>query len=183
MEIIEQNKEKFDKAIDYLKQELGKLKTGRANSALVENIIVNAYGIKTPLQQLAAISIPEPRQIVIQPWDKGISKDIEKALSESGLGLNPVAESDLLRINLPDLTEEGRKDLVKILHQKIEDGRVATRNIREEIWKKLKQQEVDKEITQDDLYAGQKALQEIIDEYNARIKTIGEEKEKEIMTV
>jgi ribosome recycling factor len=130
---IDKKKVEFDKAIEHFKTELGSLRTGRAQSAVVENIMVEAYGAQTPLKQLAAISIPEPKTISIQPWDKSIIKDIEKAFSYSNLGLSIVNVGDKLVVKLPAMTEENRKELVKVIGQKLEAAKISLRRVRDEI--------------------------------------------------
>ena len=176
-------KEKINVAVDHLKNELKQLRTGRANPALVEHLIVDAYGSKTPLRELASITTPEVRQILIQPWDVGIIKDVEKAITTSALGLNPTVDGHVLRVNLPDLTEERRKELIKIMNVMLEKSRVAIRSTREDILKDVKKQEREGEISEDELFAAQKDLQKIIDDTNEGIKKLGEEKEKDIMTI
>lgn len=180
---IDKNKDKFDKAIEHFKSEIKQIRTGRANSSIVENILVSAYGVKTPLMQLASISIPDPKTIVIEPWDKGIIKDIEKGIIESRIGLNPINEGKLVRISIPSLTEETRKDLIKLLNEKSEKAKVAVRGVRDEVRDEIITAEKDKAITEDDKYDFQKDLDEYIKEINEQIKKIGEDKETEIMTI
>ncbi len=181
--IISSKKSDLEKAIIFFQQEIGKIRTGRANPGLVENLMIDYYGNKTPLKQAANISVPEPRLIVIQPWNIDSLANIEAAIKMSDLGLNPSNDGKVIRINLPPLTEERRKDLVKLLNQKAEETRVAIRNIREEIWKKIQQAETEGDISEDDKYRGKERLEEIISEYNQKIEEIRVKKEKEIMTV
>jgi len=181
--IVDEKKYKFDSAFQHAKNELINIRTGRANPSLVENLLVEYYGVKTPLLQLASISAPDPRSILIQPWDKNALKDIEKALQTSPLGIHPINEGNAIRLPIPALTEDRRKELVKVVHQKIEDAKISNRNIREEIWKHLKEQKTKSEISEDDMYAQQKKLQEIIDDYNKQLNELGEKKETEIMTI
>lgn len=176
-------KERFTKSLEHIKTELSQLRTGRANPALVERIIVEAYGSKSPLIELASINIPEARQIVIQPWDPSIVKDIDRAITASNLGVSPTVDGKILRINLPTLTEERRKELIKIMQGILEQGKVQVRNMREDINKTLKNQEKAGDISEDELFAAQKDLQKIVDDINVEIKKIGEAKEKEIMTI
>lgn len=183
MDILNQAKESFDKALDHLRNELLSLRTDRVSPALVENLMVDCYGIKTPLVQLASINIGEPQTIVVQPWDKNIIKEVEKAIQNSNLGLNPIVQDKIIRIVIPPLSEERRKEIIKLLHQKLEEAKISIRNIREDIIKQLKAQEKEGKISEDDLFLHQKELQKEIDKYNEEIKKIGEEKEKEIMTV
>lgn len=182
-QIIEKRKNDLEKSIEHLKNELGKIRTGRANPSLVEDLQVDYYGTKTPLKQIASINTPEPRQIVIQPWDRGALVSIESAIRESDLNLNPNNDGVLIRINIPMLTEERRKDMVKVLNQKSEEGRIAIRLIREEIWKEVQEAERKGEISEDDKFKSKDKLQEIVDEYNKKIEEVREKKETEIMTV
>lgn len=183
MSIIDDYKKDFEKTIEFLKQEMTNIRTGRATPSLVENLMVDCYGTKTPLIQLASITVPDPKSIVIQPWDKNSLKDIEKAIQGAQLGLNPVNEGNVVRLPIPPLTEERRKELAKLVHQKIESGKVRIRQTREEIWKNLKNAEKEGEISEDDLFGQQKDLQKIVDDYNKKIQEISEVKEKEIMTI
>ncbi len=182
-EIIKQKKVEFEKAIEYLKGEASKVRTGRATPALVENVMVNYYGTKTPLKQIASISTPEPRSLVIQPWDRGAIGAIEGAIRESDLNLNPMNDGILVRINVPMLTEDRRREMVKILNQKTEEGRIALRSIREDAWKELQKIEADGGMSEDDKFKGKEKLQEVVDEFNRKIEEIRVTKEKEIMTV
>lgn len=183
MNIIEEKKLKFTNAINHLTEQFKQIRTGRANSGLIENLMVESYGSLTPLQQLANISVPDSRSIVIQPWDKNIIKDIEKAIQSSNLGLTPINEGQIIRLPIPQLTEERRKELSKIVHEKSEEARISIRNIREEIWKSLKDQKNDGKISEDEMFKLQKELQKIIDDNNDSIKVLSEKKENEIMTI
>ncbi|MFZ5982537.1 MAG: ribosome recycling factor [Patescibacteria group bacterium] len=182
-EIIRSKKEDFEKAVEYFKNDLGQLRTGRAQTALVENLLVDYYGSKSPMKQVASITIPEPRTIMISPWDKGSLVGIETAIRESQLNLNPMNDGQVVRINIPALTEERRKEMVKILNQKSEEARVAIRRIREEIWEGIQEAEKSGKIGEDDKFSGKDALQKVVDEYNDRIEEIRKKKEEEIMTV
>lgn len=183
MSIIQAKKPNFEKAVEHLKNELNSIRTGRATPTLVENLIVDYYGTKTPLIQLASISIPDPKSIVIQPWDRNSTKDIEKAIQISSLGINPVNEGTIIRIVIPPLTEERRGELVKLANKKTEEAKISIRNIREEMWKELKNQEKEGKISEDELFLTQKELQKIVDEFNEKIKEISEKKEEEINTI
>lgn len=183
MTILDDKNFKFTDAIEHLKKELTHIRTGRANPSLVENIMVDYYGTKTPLNQMANISVPDPKSLVIQPWDANIIKEIEKAIQNSDLGLNPVNEGNQLRLPIPALTEERRKELAKVVGDKVETSKVTIRNIREEIWKELKEMKNDGKISEDDMFAQQKELQKEVDEKNKELKEIGESKEKEILTL
>lgn len=182
-QIIEDHKIYLDETIENLNREFAKLRTGRANPNLVENIPVIYYGSSTPLNQVANISIPEARQIVIQPWDKGALNDIEKAIIEANIGLNPSKNGDILRITLPPMTEENRRDLVKVLNKIAEEGRVRIRTTREDIWKTIQEAEKNGLMPEDDKFTGKEALQEVVDEYNNKIEVLRKQKEVEIMTV
>ncbi|MCX6765597.1 MAG: ribosome recycling factor [Candidatus Moranbacteria bacterium] len=181
--LIENKKEELDKAIERFKEEMGKLRTGRANPALVENVLVDYYGTKTPLNQLATISVPEPRLIVISPWDKNALTGIESAIKGSDLGLNPANDGQVVRVSIPALTEERRKELVKVLNQKAEEARIAVRTGREDVWKIIQDMEKKGKISEDDKFRSKDKLQKVVDEYNKQIEELRDKKEREIMTV
>jgi len=183
MSIVSKKESHFEDAIKHLKDELSQIRTGQANSALVENIKVDYYGTLTPLNQLANISIPDSKSIVIQPWDNNVIKEIEKAIQQSDLGLNPVNEGEGLRLPIPPLTEERRKDLAKTVNEKIEQCKISIRNSREDIWKEIKEKKNNGEMSEDDMFSQQKELQKIVEEKNNLAKKIGEEKEKEVLTL
>ena len=176
-------KENFDKAIEHLKHELASLRTGRASAALVDGLMVDVYGAKTPIAHIASISIPDSKTIVIQPWDKGNSQSIEKAIQTSNIGLNPTNDGNVIRLSIPPMSEERRKEMVKVVGQLAEQARIAIRNVREEILKEFKKQEDDNEITADDLEGVKKDLQEVVDAYNEQVKEVAAAKEKEVMTI
>lgn len=182
-ELIEDKKQSFENAVAHFEGEAIKIRTGRAHPGLVENLSVDYYGTRTPLRQIASISIPEARQILISPWDKGSLVLIEAAIRESDLGLNPGNDGVALRITLPALTEETRKNLVKSLNQKAEEARIAVRNVREEIWKDIQDFEKSGDISEDDKFAGKEELQKVVDDYNQKLETLRKKKEEEIMTV
>lgn len=177
------HKSEFDKAIEHLQNELAAIRTGRANPASLENILIESYGAKTPLKQLASISVPEARCLIVQPWDKNITKDIEKAITQANLGLQVVNEGSLLRVIVPQLTEESRQELVRLLKEKLEKGRIAVRQLRDKIKDEIIEKERAGELTEDDRYTLQKELDELTNEYNTKIKELGEKKEREITTV
>jgi len=180
-EIIDKIRPELDKVLRFLEGELSKIRTGRATPGLVEDLMVECYGQKFPLKQLAGIFVPQPRQIVIQPWDKSYLPSIEKALRESGMGLSPVVEKDTIRVSLPPLSEEYRKELLKILSEKMEQARITIRRWREEAWGKIQQGFREGKIREDDKYRAKDELQELIDDYNQKIEELGEKKRKEIM--
>jgi len=181
--IIQSYESKFGQFIQQLNEQLSRLRTGRANVSLVENLLVEAYGVRTPLKQLASINVPDTRTIVIQPWDKNIITDVEKAIQLSDIGINPINEGEIIRINIPSLTEERRKEIVRILHQRLENIRIAIRNLRDEIRRKIFDMELNKGITEDDKYLALEELDNIVDDYMREIKKIGDNKEEEIMTL
>ncbi|WP_461834290.1 ribosome recycling factor [Desulfothermus sp.] len=174
---------RMKKAIEKLKRDFNKLRTGRASASLVEDILIDYYNTPTPLKQLASISIPDSRTIAIQPWDKNAMGDVEKGIMKSDLGLTPVNDGKMIRINIPPLTEERRKELVKVAKKYAEEAKIAIRNIRREGNETLKKMKNNKEITEDDLYNGQDEIQKITDKYIEKVDEIFKEKEKEIMEI
>lgn len=173
----------FNKILTHLKDEFGRLQIGRANPALVENIPVMAYGSSQPVKALASINTPEPRVIMIQPWDKGLLAAIEKGIVGVGIGLNPVNDGVVLRINVPPLTEERRADLTKHVRKLAEDARISVRNARQDVHNKFKEMKADGEITEDDLHGNEKKLQLKVDEFNGNIDELTKVKEQDVMTV
>jgi ribosome recycling factor len=182
-EKIDSKKENFEAAITHLREECNKIRTGRANPGLVENLMVDYYGTKTPLKQIANISIPEPRQIMIQPWDRGALPLIETAIRESDLNLNPGNDGLGIRLVLPQLNEETRRDLVKVLNNRAEEARITIRNVREDIWKEIVDLEKAGTVSEDDKFTGKDTLQKVVDEYNQAIEDIRKKKETDVMTV
>ena len=180
-EIIDKIKPELDKVINFLERELAKIRTGRATPSLVEDIVCECFGQKFPLKQLAAISVPESKQILIQPWDKSYLEPIVNAFSKAGLGVSPIIDKDLIRISLPPLSEEYRKNLIKILSEKQEEARKTIRRWREEAWDEIQEKFRAGKIREDDKFRAKDELQELIDEYNQKIEDIGEKKKKEIM--
>jgi ribosome recycling factor len=174
---------KMKAASEGLKQELGTIRTGRASPALVEHIKVDYAGVPTPLNQIAGISAPEARLLVIQPWDPGSLHAIEQAIQKSDLGLNPINDGRLIRLNIPLLSEERRKDLTKIVHKRLEERRIAVRSLRRDALEELKKAEKNKEISQDESRRAQEQLQKMTDAYILVAEKIGAEKEKELMEV
>jgi len=182
-DFLSQHSSEFQDVVDFLKLDLSSLRTGRATPALVENVMVEAYGTRTTLVGLASITIPDSRTIVVEPWDKGIIKDIEKGIQEAKLGLNPVVQGKVVRISLPQLTEESRKDLIKVMGEKLEQARIAVRGVRDAVKTEVLKAEKDKEISEDDKYRLLEQLDKVAAGWNDKIKKIGEDKEKEIMTI
>jgi ribosome recycling factor len=172
---------KMKKAVEALAKELAGIRTGRASPALVEHIKVDYQGIVTPLIQLASISVPEPKMILIHPWDRSIINNIDKAILKSDLGLNPVNDGNVIRIPIPALTEERRKELIKVVHKRLEDSRIHIRNIRREAIEELRQAEKNKEISQDQNTRASEQLQKLTDSFIEAVNKIGREKETEIL--
>jgi len=179
-EFVDKLKPEFEKTLKFLEGEFSKVRTSRASPALVEDISVNYLGDNFSIKQLAAISCPQPNQIVIQPWDQSYIEAIEKAIGQSGLGMSVAVDKNVLRLNLPLLTEEYRKSLAKLLGEKSEKARVTLRHLRDDTWSKIQQAQKEKQITEDDKFRGKDALQKLIDEYQEKIKNLVEKKEKEI---
>ena len=176
-------KQKLEKIIEHLRHEVGLLRTNRATPALVEDMEVDYYGTKTPLKAIASISNRDARELIIQPWDKGAIQSIEKAIQVSSLGINPIAEKDGIRITIPALTEERRKELVKLLGRLIEDARIHVRRDREDALREIDREMKEKEISEDEKFRKRNEVQKIVDEINATIEQIEKAREKEIMTV
>jgi ribosome recycling factor len=170
-------------AIQSLEEDLAGIRTGRASPALVERLHVEYYGVPTPLVQLANINVPEPRVLLIRPFDASMLKAIERSILASDLGLTPNNDGKVIRLNLPPLTEERRRDLVKLVHTRLEDTRVAIRNIRRDLIKDLREFEKEKMISEDDLKKAEEELQKLTDRYIEQIDMVGYHKEKEIMEV
>lgn len=170
-------------AVEALKRELATVRTGRASPALVERLQVEYYGVAQPLQNIATIHAPDPRTITIQPWDKKALGDIEKAIQKSDLGLNPNNDGAMIRIVVPPLTEERRKDLVKVVHKKGDESKVAVRNIRGDAHRHLRDQEKNKEISADDLKRETDRLQKLTDKYTAELEKVASAKEQEVLSV
>ena len=182
-QIVSNAKPKMEKGIERFYDEINKLRTGRANPAMVEGLNVEYYGAKTPLKQVASISVPEPRLIVVQPWDKDSLINIEKAISEAQLGLNPVNDGQIIRIAIPALNEERRVELVRTLGKYAEDAKVAVRQAREETWDEIQELVKNGKMAEDDKFRGKDLLQKSVDEYNGKIEDIREKKEKEVMDI
>ena len=176
-------KDRMNGAIKALAEDLGGIRTGRASPALVEKLSVEYYGAPTPLRQLASISIPEPRTIAIKPFDASSLKNIERAIQMSELGLNPRSDGQTIHLNLPPLTEERRHELVKVVARRLEEAKIAVRNIRRDIIKDLREFEEEKLISEDDLTRGEEETQKLTDKYAEEIDEIGANKEREIREI
>ena len=173
--------EEMVKSLDSLKREFSKVRTGRASISLLDGIKVDYYGTQTPLNQLATLSVPEPRLITIQPWDATVIKEIEKAIMKSDLGLTPVNDGKIIRVSIPPLTEQRRVELVKVVKKMAENGKVSIRNHRRDINEDLKQKKKDKEVSEDEFFKGQKEVQDITDDYIKKCDELTQVKEKEIL--
>ena len=179
--VIEEASGKMDKAIGAFERDLSRVRTGRASAALLEGINVDYYGTFMPLNQVASVAIPESRLLTIQPWDIKILVEIEKAILKSDLGLTPSNDGKIIRVNVPPLTEERRKELVKLVKKMAEDCRVAIRNVRREAIERLKGREKAKEISEDDLFRLQDEVQKVTDDHIKKVEGIVADKEKEIL--
>jgi ribosome recycling factor len=182
-EITAETRQRMRKAVTHLQEEFGGIRTGRASPAQVEKIMVDYYGAQTPLQQLAGFSVPEPRVLVVQPYDKGAMKAIEKAIQQSDLGINPGNDGQVIRLTFPQLTEERRKDLVKVVKTRAEEGRVAVRNVRRDARKELEALEKAGDLSKDDLARTEKDLEKAVHEVIAEIDEMVTHKERELLEV
>ncbi|MEE8449310.1 MAG: ribosome recycling factor [Thermodesulfobacteriota bacterium] len=182
-EIIAEIKRKNENTLAVLQKEFNTVRTGRASLSLLDGIMVACYGGQTPLNQVASLAVPEARLIVIQPWDASITKDIERAIIKSDLGLNPVNDGKLLRVPIPALTEERRRELVKVVKRMTEDCKVAIRNNRREGIDGIKKLEKEAKLTEDEMFKGQDEAQKITDHYTERVNKLLVGKEQEIMEV
>jgi ribosome recycling factor len=180
-DIYQETKDSMDKSIEALNRELKRIRTGRASLSILDAIKVDYYGTLTPLNQMATLAVPESRLITIQPWDVSVIKDIEKALLKSDLGLTPANDGKLIRISIPPLTEERRKELVKLVHKMGEDYKVSVRNARRDANELIKSLKKDGDISEDDAFKSQEEVQKITDEHIKRIDECCQEKEKEIL--
>ena len=174
---------KMERAVEIMERDFAGLRTGRASVGLVERIVVEYYGTQTPLNQLAGISVPEPHQIVIQPWDRGVLGAIEKAILRSDVGLTPNVDGTVVRLNIPQLTEERRKDIVKQVHKRMEDARVEIRNLRRDAVDAIKKEERDGAIGTDEEHRELESLQKITDRFIAEVDRVGHHKEQEVLEV
>ncbi len=182
-DVLSEAKVAMEKSIEALRNDLAAMRTGRASTGLVNKMLVEYYGTPTPLQELALISIPEPQLIAIRPYDPGAMKDIERAIMQSDLGLTPNNDGKLIRLQIPTLTEERRRDLTKAVSKRVEDARISIRNTRRDRLSDLKTFEQEKLISEDDFYLGKDKVQELTDEYIKKVDEIGLEKEKEILEI
>ncbi len=176
-------KEKMSKSVEALKKDLKRVRTGRASASLLDGIRVDYYGTPTPLAQMASVSVPESRMLTIQPWDVSAIKEIEKAIQKSDLGLTPSNDGKIIRINIPALTEQRRKELVKVVNKMCEEYRVALRNLRRDANEVLKGLKKDGKVSEDDVHKAQDKIQKLTDEHIRQVDDIYKEKEKEILEI
>ena len=182
-DILSENEEKMKKSVEVLAREFASIRAGRANPAILDRIKVDYYGVPTPINQMANIAVPEPRLLLIQPWDKSVIGDIERAILKSDLGLNPNNDGAVIRISIPQLTEERRKDLVKMVRKKAEEFRVEIRNVRRDANDQVKMFEKDGEISEDEAKKGLEQIQELTNRYIDIISQVLENKETEILEI
>ena len=181
--VLEGVDRKMDRAIEALKRDLNSLRTGRATPSLIENVSVDYYGVPTPLKQIASITVPDARAIMVQPWDKQSLREIEKSLMKSEMGFNPSNDGNMITVPIPPLNQERRQDMVRLLKRKLEDGKVSVRNVRREGLENLRKLERDKVVSQDQGRRAQELLQKMTDEHTKVIDQVGAAKEVEIMQV
>lgn len=181
--MINETKQQMEQAVQAFSRQLATVRAGRANPSILDNVYVDYYGAATPLKQLAQVSAPEPRLLVITPYDKSAIAEIEKAIQKADLGLSPSSDGNIVRINIPALTEERRKDLAKVVGKYSEEGKVQVRNIRRESNDRLKKLEKDGDLTEDDLRSYQEDVQKVTDEHVEKIDKLSKTKEEEIMEV
>ena len=182
-QLMKNTEERMEKSLEALNREFGSVRAGRANPSILDKVIVDYYGVPTPVAQMAAVSVPEARMLQIQPWDASTLKDIEKAIQTADLGINPQNDGRLIRMVFPPLTEERRRELVKDVHKMSEEGKVAVRSIRRDAIDKLKAMKKDSAITEDDLASAEKDVQNLTDKYCKEIDALTAAKEKEIMEI
>src|SRR5947199_837859 len=182
-DIFEDAERRMQRAVEALRQDLSAIRTGRASAALVDRIQVDYYGAATPINQVSQISVPEARLIVIQPYERKILTDIEKAIQKSDLGINPNNDGQVIRLNIPPMNEERRRDLVKTLHKKLDEHKVAVRNIRRDVHDKLRDREKKKEVSEDELKRSTDRLQKLTDRFIDEMEKVGKTKELEILEV
>ncbi|MEK7158308.1 MAG: ribosome recycling factor [Patescibacteria group bacterium] len=174
---------KLEEARAHYEEELSKIRAGRAAPAMVEDVVAEAYGARTPLKQLASISAPDPKTIQIQPWDVQLMKHIEKALVVANLGMTPTVDGMIIRLNLPQMTADRREELTKQVGKRAEEARIAVRQVRDEAVKILREAQKEKTISEDDEFFGKKELQDVVDGVNEKIKSLEEQKKKELLTI
>ena len=182
-DILLEAEEKMIKTEEVVEHEFAGVRTGKASPALVENILVEVYGSNMRIRELAGITTPEPRMILIQPWDAGTTHPIEKAIQKANLGLNPAVQGKAIRIVLPELSQERRQEFVKVIHKMAENGRVAIRHVRRDAIEHMKKESKEGQVTEDELEHGEKEAQKLTDQYTAKVEELAKKKEEEILTV
>ena len=181
--LLTEHKEDFDKPVAHFKKEIATIRTGNATPALVEHVHVEVYGVKTPLSQLASLSVSDPKTLLIEPWDKNILKEIEKGIIASDLGVNPVVDGERIRLSLPPMTEETRLRLVKNLKERLEESKIAIRQVRDKARERIISKEREKEISEDDRYRAQRDLDEYVHTVQDQLQKLADEKEASVMTL
>jgi len=182
-EFLQDAKHRMQGAVNSLDIDLGALRTGRASTKLVERLMVEMYGVETPLNQMASISVPEPQQLAIRPYDANAVTAVERAIMTSDIGIMPNSDGKIIRLNMPRLTEERRRDLRKRMGKRVEEAKVAVRNVRRDVLNDIRDLKTEKMVTEDEAYEGQEDLQKLTDRFIKTIETLGEQKEAEIMEV
>lgn len=183
MNLVQTNKQMFDDVIEFLRNDIMSLRTGRATPALVEDIAVEAYGTKQQLKGVASIMVLDAKTLAIEPWDKSLMQAVEIGIRNSSIGISPVNDGKVIRLPLPSLTSERRTELIKVLHQKLEAARISLRKVREDLRDEIDQSEKNNDISEDEKFSLQEALEKMIKDYNEKVKEVGEDKEKEITTI
>jgi ribosome recycling factor len=181
-DIMQQIERKMSTSIDVLHRELGAIRTGRASSAIIEHVRVDYAGTPTPIHHLANVSVPDARQILIQPWDRSMVSQVEKALMKSDLGLTPSSDGQVIRLIIPPLSQERRLDLTKMVHKRVEEDKVAIRNLRRDALEQIKKLEKDKELSQDESKRAQDQLQKVTDAFTGKAEKLGKDKEQELLS-
>ncbi|RJP26949.1 MAG: ribosome recycling factor [Actinobacteria bacterium] len=182
-DVLQEAERRMKKTVEHMRDDFSSVRTGRASASLLNRVMVDYYGAPTPLNQIASIAVPEPTLLVVSPYDKSAIEDVEKAIQQSDLGLNPVNDGNVIRLPIPKLTEERRKELTRLVRSKAEEGRVAVRNVRRDAIEDLRAFEKDGEITKDDLHRGQEEAQKLTDRYVGEMDEMLKVKEKELMEV
>jgi ribosome recycling factor len=182
-DVLQEAERKMRKAVEITREEFAVIRTGKASTSLLNRVMVDYYGQATPLNQISSITAPEPSLLIVSPYDKSVIKEVEKAILQSDLGLNPVSDGQIIRLPIPKLTEERRRELVKLVRMRAEEGRVAVRNVRREAIEDLREFEKESEITKDDLHRGQEEVQKLTDRFIKEIDEMLKNKEQELMEV
>lgn len=180
---FKKTQEKLDEIIKRFQNDLVGIRTGKAHISMVDEILVDSYGSKMPLSHVASLSTPDARSIIVKPWDKSIMPQIESAIQKSNLGIQPISDKDQIRLSLPPLTEERRKDLTKVVGKKMEEARISVRQAREDLWQEIQQEERDKVISENQKFEEKEQMEKLVGKINDQIAELADKKEKEIMTV